>query len=367
MIKKFFSFHFISRIMDKPWVDKYRPKELKGLVQQERAVGILKRLMTSENMPHLLFYGPPGVGKTTAILALCRELYKTEYSTRVLELNASDDRGIDVIRSKIKDFARQVCQEKTLKIDGNDYKIPSYKFLILDEADNMTPDAQGALRRTMEVYAGTMRVCLICNYVSRLIAPIVSRCCQIRFESCSGEDCVGMLKRIVNKEITEEEYRPNEETMRRIIELSGGDMRRSITLLQSAALLDEPITRKNIDSLCGVVLNDDIEYVLNKIIEIAKKMRNNQSVMDDIWNLSNNVIKKALGVSDLLQGILEKIMNGKEIMREEISSHNVNIIAAQLAVRYMRAERMIMDGSSDLIVLCDALNFTAFSIRKFLL
>lgn len=134
--------------------------------------------MKTGNLPHLLFYGPAGTGKTSTILACAKELYGSLFSMRVLELNASDERGIEVVRTKIKQFSQGVISSK--KING--YPCPSYKILILDECDNMTSWAQNALRRIMERYSKTTRFCLICNYITRIIPPLASRCAKFRFQ-----------------------------------------------------------------------------------------------------------------------------------------------------------------------------------------
>ena len=153
----------------KPWVEKYRPKQLDDIAAQGHAVTVLKKTLQSANLPHMLFYGPPGTGKTSTILALAKELFGPELmKSRILELNASDERGISIVREKVKNFAR-LTVSKPSKNDLENYPCPPYKIIILDEADSMTSDAQSALRRTMETYSGVTRFCLICNYVKMCI------------------------------------------------------------------------------------------------------------------------------------------------------------------------------------------------------
>lgn len=181
----------------------------------------------------MLFYGPPGTGKTSTILALAKELYGPELiKTRVLELNASDERGISIVREKVKDFARMQLSQPSAAYRLK-YPCPPYKIIILDEADSMTQDAQSALRRTMETYSKITRFCLICNYVTRIIDPLASRCSKFRFKSL---DQGGARKRL--EEIAEKEgVKCEEGVIDALIRCSEGDLRKAITFLQSAARL----------------------------------------------------------------------------------------------------------------------------------
>lgn len=183
---------------NQPWVEKYRPRNIDEVSSQEEVVSVLKSTIESKNLPHLLFYGAAGTGKTSTILALCRQVFGHDFKSRVLELNASDERGINVIRKKVKDFARTTLHSS----DHNTVKdsMPPYKIVILDEADSMTTDAQNALRRTMETYSKQTRFCLICNYVSRIIEPLASRCAKFRFKPLDSVSATNRLKYIAAKE-----------------------------------------------------------------------------------------------------------------------------------------------------------------------
>ncbi|KAK0515670.1 hypothetical protein JMJ35_001704 [Cladonia borealis] len=216
-----------------PWVEKYRPKSLNDVTAQDHTITVLQRTLQATNLPHMLFYGPPGTGKTSTILALAKELYGPEmFRSRVLELNASDERGISIVREKVKDFARM--QLSNPPPDYKDrYPCPPYKIIILDEADSMTQDAQSALRRTMETYSKITRFCLICNYVTRIIDPLASRCSKFRFKPLDQGNAKKRLEDIAENEHVKLE--PG--AVDTLIKCSEGDLRKAITFLQSAARL----------------------------------------------------------------------------------------------------------------------------------
>ncbi len=221
------------------WFEKYRPRGFGDVVDLEDVKGRLAEFVARRDMPHLLFYGPPGTGKTTMALVLARELYGQKWRENTLELNASDERGITAIREKVKEFA---------KSRSTVIGIP-FKLVILDEADNMTGDAQQALRRIMEQYAANARFILLANYLSGIIEPIQSRCAVFRFSPLPREAVVERLRHIAKSE----GIKATDEALNTIYELSGGDMRRAINMLQVAATLSRELDADHIYKALGMV------------------------------------------------------------------------------------------------------------------
>ncbi|KAM6500857.1 P-loop containing nucleoside triphosphate hydrolase protein [Amanita muscaria] len=247
--------HTVDPVLQ-PWIEKYRPRTIDDVSAQEHTVAVLRKTLTSTNLPHMLFYGPPGTGKTSTILALARQLFGPEnFRSRVLELNASDERGISIVREKIKNFARQTPRAQVVSSDGKVYPCPPYKIIILDEADSMTQDAQGALRRIMETYARITRFCLVCNYVTRIIEPVASRCSKFRFVPLDSDSAHLRLSHIA----AAENVTVPPAVIDMLIATSSGDLRRAITYLQSASRLSSstnpptPITPADIQEIAGVV------------------------------------------------------------------------------------------------------------------
>lgn len=269
------------------WAEKYRPKNLDDMVNQREIVERLKSFVKSRNVPHCIFAGPPGTGKTTAAVCLARNLYGEAYREHLMELNASDERGIDVVRETVKTFAR-------VKSIG---EIP-FKIMILDEADNMTSDAQQALRRTMERYTETCRFIMCANYSGKIIEPIQSRCAPFRFTYLPREEHDHYLKEIATKE----KVKLTPEGLEAIFEVCGGDLRRAINTLQSAASLGKPVDSKVVYSVTGKTNPADVQKMLKvamdgDFVEARKQLR-------------EMIQKYGLAGSDIIRQIHTEIFRG---------------------------------------------------------
>ncbi|EIM23986.1 P-loop containing nucleoside triphosphate hydrolase protein [Wallemia mellicola CBS 633.66] len=243
-----------SHKSDLPWVEKYRPNELDDVVSHTEIIQTINQFIQKQRLPHLLFYGPPGTGKTSTILAIAKKIYGGNWKRNVLELNASDDRGIDVVRDQIKSFA----QTRTLFSDG-------FKLIILDEADLMTQQAQGALRRIIEHYTPTTRFCIICNYVNKITPAIMSRCTRFRF---SPLPYAHLDKRLVEV-IENEAVQIDDDAKKALLNLTKGDMRRALNILQAChtACMPERISIKDVYNVTAAPQPEAIEYIVNTLLK----------------------------------------------------------------------------------------------------
>lgn len=244
------------------WTEKYRPSDFSEIKGQKEIVNRVKAFVEQQNLPHLLFTGPAGVGKTSLALVIAKKLFKDLWRQNFLELNASDERGIDVVRSKVKDFART-------RAIGN----APFKIIYLDECDALTREAQQALRRTMENYTQTCRFILSANYSSKIIEPIQSRCVVFRFKHLDKKDILAIVDRIAE----DERLKVDENAKEALYEISEGDCRKLENILQSSGAITDHITEDLIHSMASVAKPKEVREILelalsNKFIDARKKL-----------------------------------------------------------------------------------------------
>ncbi|KAI4116000.1 MAG: hypothetical protein LQ345_003501 [Seirophora villosa] len=353
-----------------PWVEKYRPKSLKDVAAQDHTITVLQRTLQASNLPHMLFYGPPGTGKTSTILALAKELYGPEmFRSRVLELNASDERGISIVREKVKDFARMQLSNPPLHYKDK-YPCPPYKIVILDEADSMTQDAQSALRRTMETYSKITRFCLICNYVTRIIDPLASRCSKFRFKSLDQGNAKKRLEEIAEIEHVEVE----DGVIDTLIKCSEGDLRKAITFLQSAARLvgavkppqakvngqskkrkvveeddedamdvdgadDSVVTVRSIEEIAGVIPNQVINDLVN-----AMQPKARGAVYDDVSRVITDLVADGWSASQVITQLYQQVLYNDAILDKQ---------KCKIVIVFSEIDKRLVDGADEHLMILD--------------
>jgi replication factor C small subunit len=276
----------LGHCMKEVWTEKYRPKKLEDIIGQDEITSRLKAYVKSGNLPHLLFAGPAGTGKTTSAIALARELYDEAWHQNFHELNASDERGIQVVRTKIKEFAR------TQPIGERPFKI-----IFLDEADALTPEAQAALRRTMERYSGTCRFILSCNYSSKIIEPIQSRCATFRFRAIHEDDVKKYVARLAKAEgltVTEDGYAA-------LLYVSRGDLRKVTNALQVGATLGKKITDEVLYKSTATARPEDVQELLN--VALTGEFLKAREYLDNL------LINYGLSGEDIIRQIHHELFN----------------------------------------------------------
>ncbi|XAR62831.1 hypothetical protein NMG60_11017727 [Bertholletia excelsa] len=310
------------------------PEASEDVAHQDEVVRVLTNTLETANCPHMLFYGPPGTGKTTTALAIAHQLFGPElYKSRVLELNASDDRGINVVRTKIKNFAAVAVGSGR----QGGYPCPPFKIIILDEADSMTEDAQNALRRTMETYSKVTRFFFICNYISRIIEPLASRCAKFRFKPLSEEIMTGRILHICK----EEGLALDSEALATLSSISQGDLRRAITYLQGAArLFGSSISSKDLLSVSGVVPPEVVQALFSAC----------RSGNFDLANKEvNNVIAEGYPVSQMLSQLFDIVVEANDISDEQ---------KARICKKFAETDKCLVDGADEYLQLLDVASIT---------
>lgn len=322
-------------VTNKPWVEKYRPASLDDIVHQNEIVSVMKQTLVNDDFPNLLLYGPPGTGKTSSIIALARTMFGARFEGRVLHLNASDERGIFVIRERVRKFAQSVPISYA-NSDSNPIKtksISNIKLVILDEADSMTSAAQSCLRRTMEIYSKTTRFCLICNYVSRIIEPIASRCSKFRFQPIAASLMLERLESICKNENVK--Y-TDVKVLEHLISVCEGDLRQAITTLQSAHRLagqDNALDLDLIHEVSGYIPRRHV----NRFIAICKTKS-----LERMEEYIKDLIDEGYTASQFLSQIHDWLLT-----QSNISDNNL----AKIIPAFALAEHRFCDGSDEHIQL----------------
>jgi replication factor C subunit 3/5 len=296
-----------------PWVEKYRPSKLDDVISQHLVIKTLKNFLKNKQLPHILLYGPPGTGKTSVITAYAKEFYKSQYDLMVMEVNASEERGIEVVRNRIIQFVT------AKNLIFNEEYINTHKLVILDEADAMTADAQAILRKVIEKYTNNARFCLICNYVKKIIPALQSRCVSFRFSPLNKEDILNKIKEISK----EEDIKFTKDGTDTLIKRSGGDMRKIFNIMQSTQCMN---TSKIIDS---EIINDCLSYPSDKIIDDIIEFSFTNSFSECVLFLQE--IKKDYGfsLSDIITEVfykLVKILEDKDNVFKIEKTRIINII-----------------------------------------
>uniref|UniRef100_A0A5B7BA00 Putative replication factor C subunit 3 n=1 Tax=Davidia involucrata TaxID=16924 RepID=A0A5B7BA00_DAVIN len=266
-----------------PWVEKYRPQSLADVAAHRDIVDTIDRLTSEKRLPHLLLYGPPGTGKTSTILALARKLYGSQMHNLVLELNASDDRGIDVVRQQIQNFA----STQSFSFGAKAF----VKLVLLDEADAMTKDAQFALRRVIEKYTKNTRFALICNHVNKIIPALQSRCTRFRFAPLDAIHVAERLKHVIEAEGLD----VPESGLAALVRLSNGDMRKALNILQSTHMASQQITEEAVYLCTGNPLPKDIEQISHWLL--------NESFAASFKRISEIKTRKGLALVDIVREV----------------------------------------------------------------
>jgi len=311
-----------------PWVEKYRPERIDDVAQQDEVVAALRGSLETGELPNLMFYGPPGTGKTTVALALMKQFFGKDWRLRVKELNASDDRGITAVREKVKTFAQLAIGTTQAGLASSKAK---FRVVILDEADSMTHDAQAALRRIMEEFVHVTRFIIICNYVSKIIEPLHSRCSKFRFQPVSGEFQKSRLLHICEQE----NVRLGPGAIDRLVDLSKGDMRCAVTMLQTAVTFyDQVDDEALVEVACSVP-----ERVVDNLLQCTRTAKS----ADEMVLLVRGFLLDGYGSQQVLDRLLEKVLSDSSIL---------DLTKAKCAMLFSQVDERLTQGCDEELQLC---------------
>jgi replication factor C subunit 3/5 len=290
-----------------PWAERFRPTKISEIVSHDHIKNTFIQYLEHKTFPHLLFYGPSGTGKTSTIKAFAKELYKNQYDLMVLEINASEERGIDVVRSKIKDF---------VTTRGNFFgkSVSFFKLVILDEADAMTNEAQAMLRRVIETHTDNARFCLICNYRSKIIDAIQSRCTMFKFPPLDAESIKAKIKDVASSQNID----IDESGIQMLIKLSNGDMRKLLNIFQSIAMLEQPITCDFVAEFIGYPGKKDMKHIVNIL--------NGDNLKNNICKLNNYIKTNSFSIQNIITELTDMIYS-------DIMSDNVDITKMRMLIK----------------------------------
>jgi replication factor C subunit 3/5 len=292
-----------------PWSEKYRPDNFDELISQRNVVNVISKLIENDRLQHMLFYGESGTGKTSAALICAKKLYGDQYKNMIMELNGSDDRGINTVRNKIKKFA-----------SAQHFFNKGIKLIILDEADSMTPDAQFALRRIIEKYTCNVRFFIICNYVEKIIPAIRARCMQFRFQPLDKD-----LIRTKMVEICKIEHIVHtDDGLDAIIKISGRDMRKCYNLLQSIEMVHDIINAKNVYNCTGLPSPDDIDDIIDHLVG-EKDFYSVYKYIDRM------MVSNGYALVDVLAHVAEELGKPWDESRFDIKAENLILLIKNLA------------------------------------
>lgn len=315
-----------------PWIEKYRPKTINQLTGQTELKKLMNNIILTGSMPNLLLYGPPGTGKTSSILAICKQLFgEKNYNSRVTELNASNERGINVVRGKISNIVKS-----SLSQPDENYPSPNVNVIILDEADEMTQDAQAALRKFMEEPSNSTRFVLICNNINKIIDPIISRCSTFKFKKLNEKYIFDKLKYIC----ANENVIINDEALKCISNISNGDLRKAIILLQNNKdnSVDEILKSVNIpsDKQINKFINNVLNSDIRNIPDIVQKFINKSFSIEILFEKISYYIIHNYDDNNQIYNLLIDISTA-EIYIKEFASDYLNLLSIMIKFKYLHS------------------------------